>query len=158
MFLQLERTLAAGRGINQSDLAEILCEEAPSRLDELIRCGFQADVRDGFLSARGLPPVLGEEIVRCLIRKNTELGTRFMGNVIAVDLVMENGAAGLIGFERRSGAWLAFSAGAVVLATGGAARSIFATITRDACWGMDTGWRSRPGRSSRIWNSCSFTR
>jgi len=124
-FLHLERTLEAGRGINQSDLAEILCEEAPARLDELIRWGMPAEVRDGFLFARGRPPVLGEEIVRCLIRKNNELGTRFMGNVIAVDLVMENGAAGLIGFERQSGAWLAFSAGAVVLATGGAAALYF---------------------------------
>jgi len=124
-FLHLERTLEAGRGINQSDLAGILCEEAPARLDELIRWGMQAEVRNGFLCARGRPPVLGEEIVRCLIGKNRELGTRFMGNVIAAGLVMENGAAGLIGYERQSGAWLAFSAGAVVLATGGAAALYF---------------------------------
>ncbi|MGA2227171.1 MAG: FAD-binding protein, partial [Syntrophobacteraceae bacterium] len=43
-FLHLERTLEAGRGINQSDLAEILCEEAPARLDELIRWGMPAEV------------------------------------------------------------------------------------------------------------------
>ena len=121
----LERTLLAGRGINQSELAGILCEEAPARLNELMGWGIKAAVRDGFLFARGRPPVMGEEIVRCLIRKNMELGTRFMGKVTAADLVMENGVAGLIGFEQQSGGWLTFSAGAVVLATGGAAALYF---------------------------------
>ena len=117
----LERTLQAGRGINQSVLAEILCEEAPARLDELMRWGIQAEVRHGFLFAKGRPPVMGEQIVRCLIGKNRELGTRFMGNLWASGLVMENGVAGLTGFARQSGELVEFSSGAVVLATGGAA-------------------------------------
>ena len=117
----LERTLQAGRGINQSVLAEILCEEAPARLGELISWGIQAEVRHGFLFAKGRPPALGEEIVRCLIRKNRELGTRLMGNLTVTDLVIENGVAGLMGFARQSGELIAFSSGAVVLATGGAA-------------------------------------
>ncbi|MFZ0931997.1 MAG: FAD-binding protein [Syntrophobacteraceae bacterium] len=118
---QLEATLQAGRGINQSGLAEILCEEAPERLDELMSWGIQAEVRHGFLFAKGRPPFMGEEIVNCLIRKNRELGTRFMGNVTATGLVIENGVAGLMGFARQSCEFIAFSAGAVVLATGGAA-------------------------------------
>ncbi|MGA2404591.1 MAG: FAD-binding protein, partial [Syntrophobacteraceae bacterium] len=117
----LESTLLAGRGINQAELAEILCEDAPARLNELMGWGIKAEVRDGFLFAKGRPPVMGEEIVRCLIRKNMELGTRFMGNLTAADLVMEKGVAGLIGFGQQSGVWLAFCAEAVVLATGGAA-------------------------------------
>lgn len=117
----LERTLRAGRGINQQDLAKILCAEAPARLDELMRWGIKAEVHNGFLFAKGRPPVMGEEIVNCLIRKNTELGTRFMGNLIAAGMVLENGAAGLIGFARQSGEPIAFSCKAVVLATGGAA-------------------------------------
>ena len=117
----LQRTLQAGRGINQPVLAEILCEEAPARLGELISWGIQAEVRHGFLFAKGRPPALGEEIVRCLIGKNRELGTRFLGNLTATDLVIENGMAGLMGFARQSGELIAFSSGAVVLATGGAA-------------------------------------
>jgi fumarate reductase (CoM/CoB) subunit A len=121
----LERTLKAGRGINQSVLAEILCEEAPARLGELMRWGIQAEVRHGFLFAKGRPPVMGEQIVRCLIGKNKELGTRFMGNLTATGLVMENGVAGLTGFARPSGEVVEFSSGAVVLATGGAAALYF---------------------------------
>ncbi len=117
----LTRTLQAGRGINQPVLPEILCEEAPARLSELISWGIQAEVRHGFLFAKGHPPALGGEIVNCLIRKNRELGTRFMGDLTATGLVIENGVAGLIGFSRQSGELIAFSSGAVVLATGGAA-------------------------------------
>ena len=121
----LERTLQSGRGINQSELAEILCEEAPARLGELMRWGIQAEVRLGFLFAQGRPPVLGEQIVRCLINKNKELGTRFMGNVTAAGLVIENRVAGLIGFSSKTGELVTFSSGAVVLATGGAAALYF---------------------------------
>jgi len=117
----LTRTLQAGRGINQPVLPEILCEEAPARLSELISWGIQAEVRHGFLFAKGHPPALGGEIVNCLIRKNRELGTRFMGDLTATGLVIENGVAGLMGFSRQSGELIAFSSGAVVLATGGAA-------------------------------------
>ncbi len=117
----LTRTLQAGRGINEPVLAEILCEEAPARLGELISWGIKAEVRHGFLFAKGRPPSLGEEIVHCLIGRNRELGTRFMGNLTAAGLVMENGVAGLLGFARQSGEVIAFSCGAVVLATGGAA-------------------------------------
>jgi len=121
----LERTLQAGRGINQSDLAEILCEEAPARLAELMRWGIRAEVRHEFLFAKGRPPVMGEEIVRCLISKNKELGTRFMGNLIATDLVVENGVAGVTGFARAPAEMIAFSSAAVVLATGGASALFF---------------------------------
>ncbi len=121
----LARTLQAGRGINQPELAEILCEEAPARLGELMKWSIRAEARDGFLFAKGRPPVMGEEIVRCLIRKNRELGTRFMGNLTVACLVIENGVAGLTGFSRQSGELMAFSSGAVVLATGGAAALYF---------------------------------
>jgi fumarate reductase (CoM/CoB) subunit A len=121
----LERTLQAGRGINQQVLAEILCEEAPARLGELTRWGIRAEARHGFLFAKGRPPVMGEQIVHCLIEKNRELGTRFMGNLTAAGLVIENGVGGLAGFTRQSGELIAFSAGAVVLATGGAAALYF---------------------------------
>jgi succinate dehydrogenase/fumarate reductase flavoprotein subunit len=121
----LERTLQAGRGINQPVLAEILCEEAPKRLGELMRWGIQAEMRKGFLFAKGRPPAMGEEIVHCLLRKNRELGTRFMPNLTAAGLVLENGVAGLVGFARRSGELIAFCSGAVVLATGGAAALYF---------------------------------
>ncbi|SPF40514.1 putative L-aspartate oxidase [Syntrophobacter sp. SbD1] len=116
----LERTLRTGRGINRLELAEILSDEAPARLDELFRWGIKAELRKGYLFAQGRAPVLGMEIIRCLLRRNLELGTRFSGKITAAGLVMENGSGGLIGLN-SSGEWLAFTAAAVVLATGGAA-------------------------------------
>ena len=130
-----QRTLKAGRGINQSVLAEILCEEAPARLGELIRWGIQAEVRDGILFAKGRPPMMGEQIAHCLIGKNKELGTRFMGNVMAIGLVMENGVAGLMGFARRSGSLSLLVPGQWFWQPVGPPHSIFATIIRGGCWG-----------------------
>ncbi|MHC1727975.1 MAG: FAD-binding protein [Syntrophobacteraceae bacterium] len=119
--LHMEQTLLAGRGINQQELVEVLVQEAPERLEELVRWGIRAEFRDGFLFADGRPPFLGDEIIRTLIRKNKEAGTRFIGNLQAADLVMHDGAAGLIGWEQSSGQWHFITAGAVVLATGGGA-------------------------------------
>ena len=80
-----------------------------------------------------------------------------MGNLIAADLVMENGAAGLIGFTAIG------RLGRVQLRGGGAGnrrgcRALFSPRQPRAHAGGWVHWRSRPGRSSRIWNSCSFTR
>jgi fumarate reductase (CoM/CoB) subunit A len=121
----LEGTLLAGRGINQRELAEILVKEASHRLDELRRWGIQAEFRNGYLFAKGHPPVQGEAIIRCLIKKNQELGTEFMGNVLVTDLGMENGVGGVRAFNQSSGEWIAISARAVILATGGAAALYF---------------------------------
>ncbi len=116
----LERTLLAGRGINQLELVEILVEEAPQRLSELKQWGIQAEFKNGYLFAKGRPPVQGQEIVRCLIKKNQELGTEFISNFLVTDLVMENGFGGVMAFSQPSGEWISVSGRAVVLATGGA--------------------------------------
>jgi fumarate reductase (CoM/CoB) subunit A len=121
----LESTLLAGRGINQRELVRILVEEAPRRLDELMRWGIHAEFRDGYLFAEGHPPVQGSEIVRCLITKNEELGTEFVDNVLVTDLVMENGAGAVRAFSQSSGEWIAISGKAVILATGGASALYF---------------------------------
>jgi succinate dehydrogenase/fumarate reductase flavoprotein subunit len=116
----LQRTLAAGRGLNAGILAEILVEEAPVRIDELMRWGIHADVINGYLYAKGRPPVLGEEIVRCLLRRNEALGTRFWGNLLVTDVLVSNEVAGVNAYEKSSGEWIALTAGAVVIAAGGA--------------------------------------
>ena len=101
-------------------LAGILVEEAPLRIDELIRWGIHADVINGYLYAKGRPPVLGEEIVRCLLRRNEALGTRFWGNLLVTDVLVCNDVAGVNAYEKSSGEWVALTAGAVIIATGGA--------------------------------------
>lgn len=115
----LERTLVAGRGINRPDLAQTLCEDAPARTEDLLRWGMKAEVRKGYIYAQGRAPVLGEEIARRLLSKAREKGVRFIEKVTAVGLGAENGSWELLGLY-ASGEWVAFSAAAVVLATGGA--------------------------------------
>ena len=116
----LQRTLTAGRGLNERELVEILVEEAPLRLNELIRWGIHADYLDGYLYAQGRPPALGMEIVRCLLKRNEALGTRFLGNLLVTDVRVCNGAAGVSAYRKPSGDWLALTAKAAVIATGGA--------------------------------------
>lgn len=117
----LERTLQAGRGINDRELVEILVGEAPKRLQELLAWGIRAEYLDGYLYAQGRPPVLGEEIIRCLIKKNQALGTQFLGNLLVTDLVTEEGLAGVNAYAQQAGTWFTITAKALVLASGGAA-------------------------------------
>ncbi len=65
--------------------------------------------------------MLGEELVRCLLKRNNELGTRFTGNMLVADLVAHRGAIGVNGYDEVAQAWVALTAKALVLATGGAA-------------------------------------
>ncbi len=116
----LDRTLQAGRGINQRELAEVLVAEAPQRLQELMSWDLHGTFKDGYLYAQGRPPVLGEEIIRCLLQRNQALGTQFLGNLLVTDLVMEEGFAGVSAYAQQSGTWFALTAKALVLASGGA--------------------------------------
>jgi succinate dehydrogenase/fumarate reductase flavoprotein subunit len=120
-----EKTLLAGRGINQPELVEILVNEAPERLDELRRWGIEAEFRNGYLFAKGHPPVQGEEIIRCLINRNRELETQFLSKLMVTDLVMEDGAGMVKVLDQPSGEWQAISAKAIILATGGASALYF---------------------------------
>jgi succinate dehydrogenase/fumarate reductase flavoprotein subunit len=65
--------------------------------------------------------VQGEALVHCLLKRNRELGTQFMGNLLATDLVIEKGAAAVMAYSQSSRTWIVMTARAVVLATGGAA-------------------------------------
>jgi succinate dehydrogenase/fumarate reductase flavoprotein subunit len=116
-----ERTLTAGRGLNAPELVEILVAEAPLRLRELMDWGLQADFLDGYLYARGRAPVLGAEIVRCLLTRNQALGTRFWGGLLVTDLLVQAGSAGVCAYDKSQDKWVALTAKAVILATGGAA-------------------------------------
>jgi succinate dehydrogenase/fumarate reductase flavoprotein subunit len=116
-----EKTLLAGRGINQRELVEVLVTEAPSRLCELMSWGIHAEFRDGYLYSQGRAPVQGEQLVKCLLKKNMELWTQFMGNVVVADLVTEEGSGGVSTYGTASREWVALTARALVLATGGAA-------------------------------------
>ena len=116
----VKRTLLSGRGINDRDLVQVLAQEAPRRLREMMDWGIRGTLHKGSLFADGRPPLWGEEIVRCLIAKNQDLGTRFMGGIVVLDIKIIHGNAGVIAYSLENGSWLSYHARAVVLATGGA--------------------------------------
>lgn len=116
----LERTLQAGRGLNQRSLAEILVEEAPARLRELVDWGFDGVFHNGYLFSRGRAPVWGEKIVRCLVERNLALGSEFQSGLAVDDIRIEQGVGLVTAYETASGRRQSIGARAVVLATGGA--------------------------------------
>jgi succinate dehydrogenase/fumarate reductase flavoprotein subunit len=94
-------------------------------LHELVQWGIRAEFQEGYLYSQGRPPVLGEELVRCLLKRNGALGTRFMGNLQVTDLVVRAGAVGVCAYREASRSWFAVTAKAAILATGGAAALYF---------------------------------
>lgn len=116
----LEHTLESGRGINQRQLVEILVEEGPVRLKELMKWGIKAEFHRGYLYAKGRPAIWGEEIVGCLLAKNKTLGTRFIGRLLVTSLKLRKTGVGVTAYSTVSGEWLAINAKALILATGGA--------------------------------------
>jgi len=116
----LERTLLAGRGLNERALAEILAEEAPARLKELVDWGFDASFHNGYLFSRGRAPIWGEKIIRCLIDRNLALGSEFQSGLAVDDIRVVEGVGLVTGYATGTGRRQSIGARAVVLATGGA--------------------------------------
>jgi succinate dehydrogenase/fumarate reductase flavoprotein subunit len=116
----MARIIQAGRGINQMELVEILVEEAPYRLEELVQWGIKAEFRKGYLYSLGAAPMWGREITQCLIAKCKEMGVRFLGGMVVAALNMEMGTAGVVAYSVESGKWMTIDAKALVLTTGGA--------------------------------------
>jgi succinate dehydrogenase/fumarate reductase flavoprotein subunit len=114
------RTLKAGRGINQPELVDILIEEGPARLNELLAWGLEGELRRGYLYAYGRPGVWGEGIVRCLLARAQGLGVEFMGGITMAALRVEAGASAVLAYSVPRQQWLILSSKATVLATGGA--------------------------------------
>ncbi len=115
-----ERTLDAGRGINQGDLVEALVADAPRRLGELQDWGIHAVPQRGFLYSEGRPPVWGEQLVNCLVAKAASMGVEFMGGAMVGKIVMRQGAGGLLVHTRKEGRGLLVTCRALILAAGGA--------------------------------------
>jgi succinate dehydrogenase/fumarate reductase flavoprotein subunit len=116
----LERTLLAGRGLNERALVEILAEEAPSRLKELVEWGVDASFHNGYLFSRGRAPIWGEKIIRCLIDRNLALGSEFLSGLAVADIRVVEGVGLVTGYATATGRRQSIGARAVVLATGGA--------------------------------------
>jgi L-aspartate oxidase len=131
-------THRAGAGITDDAIVEILTNDAPARIDELLDLGASFDRDDSGALALGREAAhqrrrivkaggdaTGHEILKTLIAAVRQTPSiEVVENVTADDLALDANArvCGVYAHDNTSGDALLFSAGAVVLATGGIGR------------------------------------
>ena len=129
-------TIAAGRGLCDDNLAQLLCEEAPDCIRELDAWGVGWARKDGHITATIAP---GHDRPRCVyvdfintgpaVSKTLRMhlarnpAIRKAGDLCIVDLVVSDGeVAGAVAWHLGSGAPVVIAAKATILATGGLTR------------------------------------
>lgn len=118
----LQVTLQSGKGINARELVEILVAEAPERIRELEGTGVPGGWKKGGFFISGTAPAWGAPLTRFLSDEAKKQGVLPIPWVTIFKIITQDGkAAGALGYDFRAGKWLAFSAQAVILTTGGAA-------------------------------------
>jgi L-aspartate oxidase len=126
-------TLAAGKGLCDPAVVEMVVRDAPNRIGELIAWGTHFDEIDGHVElgregghshariVHALGDETGREIMRAVIHKaRAQSNLRIWQNSFTIDLVTHKGRCrGVLVWDRRRGFALVW-AQAIVLATGGA--------------------------------------
>ena len=146
----LNDTLAAGRGLCNADLAQLLCEEGPACISEMDHWGVGWARHDGHI-AQAMAP--GHDRPRCVyvdflstgpaVSKtlrtvvNRTSGIRKAGDLCVVDLMRAGDEiTGAVALHLGTGAGVVISAKATVLATGGLTR-LYARNSASANMGGD---------------------
>ena len=129
-------TIAAGRGLCDEKLSQLLCEDAPDCIRELEHWGVGWARKDGHITATTAP---GHDRPRCVYVDFINTGPavsktmrtvmarnaaiRKSGDLCVVDLMISGGeCAGAVAYHLGSGAPVIIAANATVLATGGLTR------------------------------------
>ena len=126
-------TLAAGKGLCDPDVVEMVVREAPVRIGELIEWGTHFDEVDGQVAlgregghshariVHALGDETGREIMRAVIQKvRARPNLRVWANTFSLDLLTHDGRCrGVLVWDRQRGLALVW-ARAVLMATGGA--------------------------------------
>ncbi|HUD85419.1 MAG TPA: FAD-dependent oxidoreductase [Xanthobacteraceae bacterium] len=129
-------TIAAGRGLCDEPLAQLLCEDAPDCTREMEAWGVGWARKDGHITATMAP---GHDRPRCVYVDFINTGPavsktlrtamarnpniRKAGDLCIVDLIVRDGeVAGAVAYHLGSGAPVIITANATVLATGGLTR------------------------------------
>jgi succinate dehydrogenase / fumarate reductase, flavoprotein subunit len=128
-------TLREGYWLGDPVSVELLCREAPSAIDDLVRWGARlAREEDGRLTQRFFGAhryrrtcfagdYTGREIQRTLVRRAAELGVATRDDVYLTRLLVHDGRVfGAYGFDLEDGSRRLIVADAVVLAAGGHTR------------------------------------
>jgi succinate dehydrogenase / fumarate reductase, flavoprotein subunit len=130
-------TIAAGRGLCDEALAQLLCEEAPACIRELDAWGVGWARKDNHITATTAPghdrprcvyvdfintgPAVSKTL-RTVMARNKDI--RKAGDICITDLIADSAGeiAGAVGWHVGSGAPVVIAAKATVLATGGLTR------------------------------------
>src|SRR5271170_6956071 len=130
-------TIAAGRGLCDEKLAQLLCEDAPDCIRELDHWGVGWARKDGHITATMAPghdrprcvyvdfintgPAVSKTLRTVIARDGKSI--RKAGDLCIVDLITSEGeAAGAVAWHLSSGAPVTIAAKATVVATGGLTR------------------------------------
>jgi L-aspartate oxidase len=129
-------TARAGAGISDTTIVEILTRDAPARIEELLELGAAFDRTDAGELALGREAAhqrrrivkaggdaTGHEILKTLIEAvATHPSIHVVEDVMADDLILEDGVCGVYAHRHGSPESIEFRARATVLATGGMGR------------------------------------
>ncbi|MBI4347996.1 MAG: L-aspartate oxidase [Elusimicrobia bacterium] len=162
----VQDTLTAGAGLCHEDIVRLTVEEGPARIRELIEIGVRftehedkldLGLEGGHSQRRVLHAgdLTGREIERALIEScRHDKNVRLFENHVAVDLILEKHSGETPAEHNRAvGAWAlapdgtvrAFSAKAVILATGGAGKVYLYTSNPDIATGDGMAMAYRAG-------------
>jgi fumarate reductase (CoM/CoB) subunit A len=112
-----EAALVHGEYLNDQELIETLCYDAPARVLELKDFGVE-HFRDLYLK---VPYPHGTGIVKPLLETGKALGVKTKPGLVVAELIVQKGAVkGLWGFDIFNGHWFTIYAKSVILTTGGA--------------------------------------
>lgn len=118
----LRVTLKAGKGINEGALVEIIVNEAPQCIQELEKMGLVGGWGKGGFYIAGKAPAWGAPLIRLLSGEVRKQGVTALPWVTILRIMkQEEKVVGALGYDFRLAKWIAFSAKAIVLASGGAA-------------------------------------
>lgn len=126
-------TVSEGHFVCQPRAVELLAQQSPDRVRELVAWGCPFDrTPDGALAQRFfgaqtyrrtcyVGDCTGEAILRTLVERAEQKRVRYREDLFVVELLRSSGCVvGALGFDRESGRPRAIFAGATVLAAGGA--------------------------------------
>lgn len=112
-----EMTMKSGRFLNDRRKVAILAGQGPAALAEMKEWGLAFHREAALLAFPG-----GGALIQVLEKQAALAGAEILPQMAAVELIREGeGVAGVLALDSRTGDFKAIAAGAVVLATGGAA-------------------------------------
>jgi len=119
-----ETTVKTGKNINDQKLAEVLVNDAASRVLELKDFGVKLVTDRGECHVmNGSFPTGGAALINPLVRYAKGVGVKMLESTMITDLLTDGSVNGAVGFNVTDGKYISINAKATILATGGAGQA-----------------------------------